>query len=78
MAGPRPDAVLLDVAMPVMDGLQAIPLIRERSPETKIVVLSGFGDGPAAQSVRALSIDRLVDKSASLEAIGDAVLEVAA
>jgi signal transduction histidine kinase/CheY-like chemotaxis protein len=38
----RPDAVLLDLAMPVMDGLQATPLIRECSPSTRIVVLSGF------------------------------------
>jgi signal transduction histidine kinase/CheY-like chemotaxis protein len=38
----HPDAVLLDLAMPVMDGLQATPLIHERSPETRIVILSGF------------------------------------
>lgn len=73
----RPDVVLLDLAMPVLDGLQAIPLIRERSPQTKIIVLSGFGDGPAARSARALGIDRFVDKSTTLEAISDAVIEVA-
>jgi len=38
----RPDAVLLDLAMPVMDGLQATPLIHECSPDTRIVILSGF------------------------------------
>jgi signal transduction histidine kinase len=38
----QPDAVLLDLAMPVKDGLQAIPEIIAASPETKIVVLSGF------------------------------------
>jgi DNA-binding NarL/FixJ family response regulator len=37
-----PDAVVLDLAMPVMDGLQAIPEIRRISPDTKILVLSGF------------------------------------
>jgi DNA-binding NarL/FixJ family response regulator len=37
-----PDAVILDLAMPVMDGLQAIPEIRRHCPETKILVLSGF------------------------------------
>ena len=38
----HPDAVLLDLAMPVMDGLQATPLIHECSPDTRIVILSGF------------------------------------
>ncbi len=38
----RPDAVLLDLAMPVMDGLQATPEILKCAPDTRIVILSGF------------------------------------
>lgn len=38
-----PDAVVLDLAMPGMDGLRAIPKIRELAPGTKIVVLSLAG-----------------------------------
>ena len=37
-----PDVVLLDLAMPVMDGLEVIPRIIAGSPGTRIVVLSGF------------------------------------
>jgi PAS domain S-box-containing protein len=37
-----PDIALVDLAMPVMDGLEMIPEIRRRSPKTRIVVLSGF------------------------------------
>ena len=45
MAGEhQPDVVVLDLSMPVMDGLQAIPEIQEVSPETKIVVLSAFDE----------------------------------
>ena len=39
----HPEVLLLDIAMPVMDGLQALPLIREQSPETIVVMLSAFG-----------------------------------
>jgi DNA-binding NarL/FixJ family response regulator len=36
-----PDLLVIDLAMPVMDGLQAIAAIRRLSPSTLIAVLSG-------------------------------------
>jgi two-component system nitrate/nitrite response regulator NarL len=36
----RPDVILLDISMPTMDGLTALPLIREKSPESQIIVLT--------------------------------------
>lgn len=38
----QPDMVLLDMAMPVMGGLEAIPAIRKCAPGTRVVALSGF------------------------------------
>lgn len=38
----QPDLVLLDIAMPVMDGLQALSLIRDQSPRSRVVMLSSF------------------------------------
>ena len=40
----RPDVVLLDLAMPVMDGVEALPLIRALVPDARIFVLSAFSD----------------------------------
>ncbi|MDW8337516.1 MAG: response regulator transcription factor [Thermoleophilia bacterium] len=36
----RPDLVLLDLAMPGLDGLTALPAIREQAPEAEVVVLT--------------------------------------
>lgn len=38
----RPDLALLDLSMPVMDGLEALPRIRAAVPDCTVVVLSGF------------------------------------
>lgn len=38
----KPDIVLLDVSMPVMDGIEALPRIVAAAPQAKVVILSGF------------------------------------
>ena len=38
----RPDLVLLDIAMPVIDGIEALPQIREAVPEAVVIMLSGY------------------------------------
>jgi DNA-binding NarL/FixJ family response regulator len=40
----RPDVVLMDIRMPVMDGLSAARSIRDRLPDTKVLLLTTFDD----------------------------------
>jgi DNA-binding NarL/FixJ family response regulator len=40
----QPDIVLLDLVMPEMDGIQAIPKILDCSPKSRIIVLTSFGE----------------------------------
>jgi len=39
-----PDVILLDLAMPVMDGLETIPIIKNESPNSRILVLTSFAE----------------------------------
>lgn len=39
-----PDVVLLDIKMPVMNGVEAARIIKESTPETKIIMLTNFED----------------------------------
>ena len=39
----KPDVVLLDITMPVMDGIQALSEIKKYSPKAKVVMCSAMG-----------------------------------
>jgi len=40
----KPDAAIIDVAMPAGGGVRAVREIREHSPETSVIALSGYDD----------------------------------
>jgi DNA-binding NarL/FixJ family response regulator len=64
----RPDVVLLDLAMPVMDGIEALPLIRELVPDARIIVLSAFA-GAVSEQVLEWGADGYLLKGTPLKQI---------
>jgi len=52
----RPDVVILDIEMPEMDGLTALPLILERKPGTVVIVASTLTRRGAEVSLKALTL----------------------
>ncbi|HJR44817.1 MAG TPA: response regulator [Actinomycetota bacterium] len=70
------DAILLDLAMPVMDGLQAIPRIKDASPSTRIVVLSGFDEESMAGEAMSRGADAYLEKGVAVKEIADVLLRV--
>ena len=42
----KPDIVTLDITMPEMDGVTALPKILESSPDTKVIMCSAMGQQP--------------------------------
>lgn len=63
VAACRPDLVLLDVAMPVLDGLQALPGIRQASPSSCVVMLSAYAHFVADASARRAGAFTYVEKA---------------
>lgn len=72
----RPDVVLLDLSMPVMDGMTALPRIRELVPDARIIVFSGFGASQLTDRALANGADDYLQKGTSLSKILDRVREV--
>ena len=56
MRGALPDVMLLDLEMPGMGGLEALPKIMEVAPETKVLVISSLTADGAEATVKALSL----------------------
>ncbi len=57
----RPDAILLDVRLPGMDGLAAIEGLRERIGQVPIIVMTAYGDlKTAVEAVRAGAFEYLI------------------
>ena len=69
--------MLLDLSMPDMDGLEAIPLMREKAPDTRLVVLSGHEAGRVSLEALDQGASRYLNKAADFDAIRAAVHEVA-
>jgi DNA-binding NarL/FixJ family response regulator len=57
-----PDAIFLDLMMPVLDGLHAIPKIRTQSPETKIIVLSVAAAHPSSSDALDMGATAMIQK----------------
>jgi DNA-binding NarL/FixJ family response regulator len=62
-----PKAVLLDLSMPDMDGLEAIPHIRDVHPTIAIIVLSGFSADRMGKTARERGADGYVEKGTPIE-----------
>ena len=60
----QPDVILLDLAMPIRSGLEALPDLRRVAPDAQIVVFSGFAEATVAEEVLALGARAYLQKGA--------------
>ncbi|MDI6796723.1 MAG: response regulator [Desulfatibacillaceae bacterium] len=52
MMSQKPDVVILDIKMPEMDGLTALDKIKDLSPDTPVIMLTGHGGPQSAKAAR--------------------------
>ena len=71
----QPDAVLLDLSLPGMDGLQAIPYLKDAAPDVVVIVFSGFAAERMEAAALAQGAARYLEKGTDLVQVRDAVVE---
>ena len=71
----KPDVVLLDIAMPVMDGMAALPEIRRACPGTRVVMHTAFAERSVASDAMELGASAYLEKGADLDVIVETILE---
>lgn len=76
LSSARPDVVLIDLGLPGISGLEAIPRLKERLPETDIVVLTVFDDKPKVFEAIASGASGYLLKSSTPGEIIQAVIQV--
>lgn len=69
----RPDVLLLDVAMPIMDGLTALPAIREAAPDVSVIMLTGFADPRTRERAMLNGAHDYIEKGATFDEIAMAI-----
>lgn len=52
----KPDVMVLDIEMPVMDGLTALPQIIKHSPDTKVIMFSALTAEGADATIKAMAL----------------------
>ncbi len=71
-----PDVVLMDIAMPLLNGLEAARLILETTPSTKILMLSAHDEDAYIEHALALGAAGYVVKKSAAELLPNAIRHV--
>jgi len=70
----RPDVVLMDITMPVLDGIEATRIITSKFPGIRVIVLTAHSSESIAAKAFKAGASHLLTKGCSAEEILDAIM----
>lgn len=69
----QPDVILLDIQMPVMDGITALPEIKKNWPHIKVIMLTMLEDHSMITKLMELGANSYLSKTSDIEVIYEAI-----
>lgn len=69
----KPDIVLSDIMMPVMNGLEMVKAIKEKFPETQVIFSTAFNDAACLLEAIKLRVDNYVLKPVDFDELSEAL-----
>ena len=68
-----PDVVLLDLAMPIMNGAEAACILRKSNPHAHLVLFTMYGDSIGRELASSLGVEKVIDKQGGLAELIDCI-----
>jgi DNA-binding NarL/FixJ family response regulator len=72
----RPNVILLDINMPIMDGMETLPIIKDLYPDIKVIIISMHNQPSMISKMIALGASAYLTKGDSAETIYEAIRTV--
>lgn len=66
-----PDLIVLDLSMPVMNGLEAVPILRKLVPNSLIILYTLYADKVIEQQLESAKVDSVVSKQEPLSRLSE-------
>ena len=70
--GTMPDLIIVDLSLPGMDGVEFTKRVKKQSPETKILIVSGYDPERYREPALNAGADQLISKNDIFEIIKEA------
>ena len=67
----HPDLIVLDVSMPVMNGIDAARVLKQLMPTVPIIIFSAYGDALSEKEAGSAGVSALVSKSEHVSVLVD-------
>jgi DNA-binding NarL/FixJ family response regulator len=72
----QPDVILMDIAMPLLNGLEATQQILAANPAAKVIILSAHSDDEYVKRMNAVGVAGFLEKQTSAEVLTKAIRDV--